>query len=95
MYFIHKGSGAIGVNEFLEMVLNIMKSVDVASEVREAFRMFDKNNDGFISAVELKTILASNGQKMSDHELDELIREADHNGDGVVNYESKYLSVTI
>lgn len=64
----------------------------------EAFKAFDKNGDGFISKAELKSVMArfyivllhlihlSMGQKLSDKEVDEMIKVADANGDGRIEY---------
>ena len=60
-------------------------------EIREAFRVFDKDGNGFISAAELRHVMTNLGEKLTDEEVDEMIREADIDGDGQVNYEGKYL----
>jgi calmodulin len=56
-------------------------------EFMEAFRGFDKDGSGFISAAELRHVLTNLGEKLTDEEIDEMIREADVDGDGQVNYE--------
>jgi len=55
-------------------------------EIREAFRVFDKDGNGFISAAELRHVMTNLGEKLTDEEVDEMIREADIDGDGQVNY---------
>ncbi|XP_076096068.1 neo-calmodulin-like isoform X2 [Mytilus galloprovincialis] len=81
------GNGTIEFPEFLQMATDMMKSVDLADEVRDAFRLFDKNGDGYVTASELKTILSNNGEKISDEELDAMIKDADVDGDGKINYQ--------
>lgn len=56
-------------------------------ELRDAFQVFDKQGNGTISVQDLKLSLTTLGERLNDEELDELIREVDHNGEGVVKYE--------
>ena len=53
------------------------------------FRVFDKNADGYISSNELKHVMTSLGEKLSDEEVNDMIKEADADGDGQVNYDGK------
>ena len=73
--------------EFLTMMARKMKDTDSEEEIREAFRVFDKDGNGFISAAELRHVMTNLGEKLTDEEVDEMIREADIDGDGQVNYE--------
>lgn len=58
-----------------------------ASQIREAFKVFDKDGNGYISAAELRHVMTNLGEKLTDEEVDEMIREADVDGDGQINYE--------
>ena len=50
--------------------------------------MFDKNNNnGTISARELRSVMLNLGEKLTDKEVDEMIREADVDGGGQLNYD--------
>jgi calmodulin len=49
-------------------------------------RVFDKNNDGLISSSELRHVMTNLGEKLSEEEVDDMIKEADMDGDGMVNY---------
>ncbi len=51
--------------------------------------MFDKDGNGFISAAELRHVMTNLGEKLTDDEVDDMIREADLDGDGQINYEGK------
>ncbi|CAB4308888.1 unnamed protein product [Prunus armeniaca] len=64
-----------------------MKDTDSEEELKEAFRVFDKDQNGFISAAELRHVMTNLGEKLTDEEVDEMIREADVDGDGQINYE--------
>jgi Ca2+-binding EF-hand superfamily protein len=64
-----------------------MKDTDSQEEIEEAFKVFDKDGNGYISAAELRHVMTSLGEKMSEEEVDEMIREADVDGDGQINYQ--------
>ena len=90
------GNGTIDFPEFLTMMARKMKDTDSEEEIREAFRVFDKDGNGFISAAELRYedqqpssssshrfsshVMTNLGEKLTDEEVDEMIREADIDG---------------
>ncbi|KAH3743691.1 calmodulin D [Pelomyxa schiedti] len=81
------GNNQIDFTEFLSMMSKKMKDEDSEDEIREAFKVFDKDNNGFISAAELRHVMTNLGEKLSEAECDEMIKEADVDGDGQINYE--------
>ncbi|KAL6001136.1 Calmodulin [Asimina triloba] len=80
-------NGTIDFPEFLNLMARKMKDTDSEEELKEAFKVFDKDQNGFISAAELRHVMTNLGEKLTDEEVDEMIREADVDGDGQVNYE--------
>ena len=81
------GNGTIDFAEFVTLMARKMKNADKDAEIREAFNVFDRNGDGKISADELRQIMARLGENLSDEEINQMIREADTNKDGVIDYE--------
>ncbi|KMU86505.1 calmodulin [Coccidioides immitis H538.4] len=81
-------NGTIDFPEFLTMMARKMKDTDSEEEIREAFKVFDRDNNGFISAAELRHVMTSIGEKLTDDEVDEMIREADQDGDGRIDFTS-------
>ncbi|RKP28621.1 calmodulin [Metschnikowia bicuspidata] len=77
--------GSIDFPEFLTMMAKKMKDTDLDAEIAEAFKVFDRNGDGRISAAELRHVLTSIGEKLSDEDVDQMIREADTNNDGEID----------
>lgn len=78
--------GTIDFPEFLTMMARKMKDTDSEDEIREAFKVFDRDGNGFISSAELRHVMTSIGEKLTEEEVDEMIREADADGDGQINY---------
>jgi calmodulin len=71
--------------EFLQMMSQQTESVDLETELRATFRIFDKDNNGTISASELHQVMSSVGEDLTKEEIDEMIREADRDGDGAID----------
>jgi len=57
-------------------------------DLQREFRLFDKNNDGFIDKTELKAILQKILPKfqLPDSEIQRMISNVDKNNDGKIDY---------
>lgn len=78
----------IEFNEFLIMMAKKMYIIDSEDELIDAFRVFDADENGYITAQELKGVFDSlGGSILTPEELDELLAKADSDGDGKLNYE--------
>jgi len=81
------GSGTIEYEEFLKMMTHKILNRDPKDEILKAFRLFDDDETGKISFKNLKRVAKELGERMTDEELQEMIDEADRDGDGEVNEE--------
>ncbi|KAJ8308903.1 hypothetical protein KUTeg_013777 [Tegillarca granosa] len=72
------GNGTIDFPEFLTMMARKMKDTDSEDEIREAFKVFDKDGNGFISAAELRHVMTNLGEKLTDEELSQLTEDKVH-----------------
>ena len=81
------GSGTIEFPEFLEMMTAKMSERDPKEEMMKAFRLFDDDETGKISFRNLKRVAKELGENMTDEEIQEMIDEADRDGDGEINLE--------
>ena len=79
--------GKISFEEFMHLMTNNTKETETEDEVINAFRVFDKEGNGLISSAELKHIMMTIGDKMTEEEADEMVNEADIDEDGMINYE--------
>lgn len=64
------------------------KPQGTVEEFVQGFQVFDKDGNGFISSGELRYVLTSLGEKLSEAEVDELLKNAEVDKNGFVNYES-------
>ncbi|OCT98130.1 calcium-binding protein 7 isoform X2 [Xenopus laevis] len=60
---------------------------DEIEEIREAFKVFDRDGNGFISKQELGTAMRSLGYMPNEVELEVIIQRLDMDGDGQVDFE--------
>jgi hypothetical protein len=58
---------------YLELCLDLTTHV-CSEEFVRGFQVFDKEGNGFIGAGELRYVLTQLGEKMSDEEVDELLK---------------------
>ncbi|KHN10087.1 Calmodulin-like protein 11 [Glycine soja] len=83
------GNGTIEFVEFLNLMAKKMKETDAEEDLKEAFKVFDKDQNGYISASEgyLRHVMINLGEKLTDEEVEQMIKEADLDGDGQVDYD--------
>lgn len=86
------GSGKIDFNEFLELMTAKMAEKDSKEEILKAFRLFDDDETNAISFKNLKRVAKELGENLTDEELQEMIDEADRNGDGLID-EDEFLRI--
>ena len=75
----------ITFNEFLQIIHSQLPFRDTRKELEEAFKLFDIDNTGRITFKNLKDVLTSMGEQLTDQEIIEIIAEADKNGDGTIS----------
>lgn len=80
-------NGIIDFDEFMSLMSKKLKDGDTDEELREAFQFFDKDKNGVIDAKELRIVMNNLGENLTDDEIEEMIKEADINGDGQIDFE--------
>ncbi|TNV75245.1 hypothetical protein FGO68_gene10885 [Halteria grandinella] len=80
------GEGEITFQQFISIMAHKMKDADSEQGTLEAFRVFDKERTGFISRGELKSILMTMGQLMTEEEAEDLLEETQSNPEGNIDY---------
>ncbi|KAI8087753.1 calmodulin [Gilbertella persicaria] len=82
-------NGYVDFNEFLVLMSRVKGSEETENDLIDAFKVFDKDKDGYITHDELRSVMSQLGdvcQHLSQEELDQMIYEADVDGDGRINY---------
>ena len=92
----HGGCEKEGEKEYkFEEILPIFQAVSKEAEVgsmadfMEAFKTFDREGQGFISAAELRHVIANLGERLSDEEVENILKWTDmvEDLDGNLKYE--------
>jgi len=85
------GEKSYKFEEFIPLYKELMNDKDTGTfaDFMEAFKTFDREGQGFISGAELRHLLTSLGEKLSDMETDDILRYIDLTEDleGNVKYE--------
>lgn len=83
-------SGRLEFVEFVQLAAKFIVEEDAEAmqkELKEAFRLYDKDGNGFIPTTCLKEILRELDDQLTDHELDGMIEEIDSDGSGTVDFD--------
>ncbi|XP_034751040.1 calcium-binding protein 5-like [Etheostoma cragini] len=84
--------GRVDFDDFVELMtpklLDETAGMIGLKELKDAFREFDIDGDGFITSEELRFAMKKLlGENTCKNEIDAVVREADNNGDGTVDFE--------
>ena len=55
-------------------------------ELQQSFKVFDANGDGFINASELRQVMSTIGEKMTEKDINDIMKQWDRDGDGKIDY---------
>ncbi|XP_047332462.1 probable calcium-binding protein CML13 [Impatiens glandulifera] len=72
---------------FLELMSKYLKPEPFDRQLRDAFKVLDKEGTGFVVVSDLRHILTNIGEKLDPAEFDEWIREINVGSDGKIRYE--------
>ena len=82
-----ENTGQIEYQDFLDLMTIKMQERDPIAEMKQAFRLFIDDDSDKISLRHLKRVAKELGENMNDEELQEMIDEADRDGDGEISEE--------
>eukprot|EP00091_Calanus_sinicus_P008672 TRINITY_DN20831_c0_g1_i1.p1 TRINITY_DN20831_c0_g1~~TRINITY_DN20831_c0_g1_i1.p1 ORF type:complete len:150 (-),score=55.21 TRINITY_DN20831_c0_g1_i1:90-539(-) len=82
--------GSFKFPNFLAMMARKLDENSAEDEIRESFKVFDNDGNGFINRQELGYVMENLGENLPKEEIECLINEIDIDGDGQINYEEFY-----
>ncbi|CAA7056901.1 unnamed protein product [Microthlaspi erraticum] len=94
MHFLGRNPTEAELQELLNLMAKKMKDSDLEEELKQAFRIFDVDQNGFISTAELHKVMNNLGATLTNAEAKEMMCEADANGDGQMSYEEFFKIMT-
>jgi len=83
-------TGIIGFEQFAELAASFLVEEDeeaLAAELKEAFRIYDKEGLGYITTDVLREIIAEIDPKLTSSDLDSIIEEVDEDGSGTLDFD--------
>ena len=84
------GSGELEFPEFIQLAAKFLVEEDEEQmkwELKEAFRIYDKQGNGYITTPVLKEILREIDSTLSEDNLDQIVDEVDEDGSGTVDFD--------
>jgi calmodulin len=81
------GDGTIDFKEFLSLMADKLKTSGNKQELLEAFKLIDKDCIGALPAYEFRYLMSTSGENISEEEIDEMIKEADLDNDGTIDFD--------
>jgi len=85
-----ESSGKLNFDAFSEIAGHFMEEEDAEAmmeELKEAFRLYDREGNGYITTGTLREILAALDDKLGPDDLDGIIQEIDTDGSGTVDFD--------
>ena len=79
--------GKIAFDAFYDAMAERISARDPREDIAKAFALFDEDGSGKITLTTLRRLAKELGETVTDTELEEMITEADQDGDGAVTLE--------
>jgi len=84
------GSGLLEFGEFCQLSARFLIEEDeeaLKKELKEAFRIYDKEGNGYISTDTLREILKELDNKLTEEDISGIIEEVDEDGSGTLDFD--------
>ena len=78
-------NGTIDYEEFIEMMVK-REDEEETDDIAQAFKVFDRDGDGFISADEIRETMKDLGEDLTEAEVKAMVADVDINEDGLIGF---------
>ncbi|CAH0692017.1 troponin C [Helicoverpa armigera] len=81
--------GKLNFDSFVRVAIHFLEEDDekLQKELKEAFRLYDKEGNGYIPTSSLREILAALDEQLTPDQLNEMIAEIDTDASGTVDFD--------
>ena len=83
----NNGADIFTQKDYIELCLKFTNNDETEEDLIEAFKFWDTDNSGRVSTDEIRRALTTLGDKLSEDEINALVKEADPNNIGAIDYE--------
>eukprot|EP00187_Rhodella_violacea_P007085 CAMPEP_0174884934 /NCGR_PEP_ID=MMETSP0167-20121228/345_1 /TAXON_ID=38298 /ORGANISM="Rhodella maculata, Strain CCMP736" /LENGTH=146 /DNA_ID=CAMNT_0016120421 /DNA_START=81 /DNA_END=521 /DNA_ORIENTATION=- len=80
---------------FMEIMKKHMEPAISTDQICEAFKVFDKDGSGKVSAKEIRHILTTVGEKLTEQEADDMLKDANIDSNGLIDYKEFAKKLTV
>lgn len=88
-----KNAGKLNFPQFCKLAARFVEVEDegpaLIGELKEAFRVYDREGKGYLTVQTLRSILKELDDKLTNHDLDMIMEEIDSDGSGTVDFDGK------
>nr|BAB18897.1 troponin C [Perinereis vancaurica tetradentata]BAB18898.1 troponin C [Perinereis vancaurica tetradentata] len=86
-YIDTEGTGYVPLDEYIDLVKRKIQADEDERELKEIFRVLDKEKKGEVNVNELRWILKNLGDDFTEEDIDDMINDVDTDGSGWVDYD--------
>ena len=86
---LNTGKGGVTWEEFLDLMTGRRQTQSLQDEMRDIFKIFDADDDGYINAADIERTMKSLGEDVTEEDVLHMVREADEDGDNLINFRGR------
>ena len=83
----NNGADIFTQKDYIDLCMKFTNNEETVDDLIEAFKFWDTDNSGRVATEDIRKALTTLGDKLSEDEIEALIKEADPNNIGAIDYE--------